>query len=131
MLREGDVAYVLRVLLRAERADGDALAGAHELHEAQDGVGVLVVAPGSDALGKALPLPLDVVGQQQAAAGVGAQQQLAQEPRGRLQQALPPGQAAVLREGGVKARGLDLAHAADHGLRPQAVEPVHIRGEAV
>src|SRR5699024_1172852 len=45
VLREGDVAYVLRVLLRAERADGDALAGAHELHEAQDGVGVLVVAP--------------------------------------------------------------------------------------
>ena len=116
----------------AQPYGNDQLAAALQTYAAQAAPGAqLALFADGTALFSTLPTALPRAVQQQAAAGVGAQQQLAQEPRGRLQQALPPGQAAVLREGGVKARGLDLAHAADHGLRPQAVEPVHIRGEAV
>ena len=123
--------YVLRGLLGAEGADGDGLVGAHELYEPKDGVGVLVVPLGAYPLGQAGALALHVIGQEQPAAGVRREQQLAEQLRRLVEQAVVPGQEAILGEGCVKAGGLYLAYAADNGLHAQAVQPVHIGGKAV
>ena len=129
--RELRVVYGLRRLLAAQRAGGDGLAGAHQLHQALHGVGVLVVFLRADALAELVALAVHIVRQQQPAARVGAQQQLAQQGGHLAQQRRALRQQAVLREGGEEAAALHLAHAAHGALRLRAVEGIQARGDAL
>ena len=123
--------YALGLVRVAEHGGGQRLAGAHLLYEPLERVRYAVVLGRADALGQLGPLAVDVVGQEQPAARVGRQEQLAKQPCGVRQLIGPAGQETPFREGGVKAHGLHLAHAQAHrdgGRAVHLLEPAHDAG---
>ena len=115
------VVDVLGLLLAAQAADGEILKAAHLLNAAGEGIAALIVDAAADALQQLLLLTVHILGQQQAAPGIGRKQHIRHQAHGTGQQLLAPGQIGLLREAAVKADTLDFAHPAHHRLNGRAV----------
>ena len=112
---------VLGLLLAAQAADGEVLKAAHLLNAAGQGIAALVVDAAANPLQQLLLLAVHILGQQQAAPGLGGEQHVCHQAHGAGQQLLAPGQIGLLREAAVKADTLDFAHPAHHRLNGRAV----------
>ena len=119
------VVDVLGLLLAAQAADGEVLKAAHLLDAAGEGIAAFVVDAAADALQQLLLLAVHILGQQQAAPGLGREQHVRHQAHGAGQQRFSPGQIGLLREAAVKADAMDLAHPAHHRLNGRAVKLVH------
>ena len=113
----------------AQAAEAVGLPRAHHLQQPPRGVGALVVEVAADKVGKVGPLALHIVPPEAAVAGGGAQEQLPQQVRHRLQQPLAVRDEPLVHKARHKAEDLVLPLLADSGLQPGTVEPVQLARE--
>ena len=116
---------VFRFVRAAQSAHGVGLVGAHVLYKPADGPASAVVAQGLDPLKQLFPLAVHILGQEQAAAGVGIEPQLADQ-RDHVLQLAALGQIPVFRKIREEAHRVDLsqlAHARLHSRSVKSVQP--------
>ena len=116
-------------LLRAETGYAVALAAAHLLQQALVGVLALVVKRGADRVDQIILLALHVVRAEHAALPRRAEQHLAEQVGGGLEQLFAAGRELVVNEAGDEAEAVVFALLAHREAQPRAVQQVERAGQ--